>query len=471
MPYCDIEKMIFIIFATVMLYKMNRILPLCLAVCMSFVLGGCADRKSASSESASVRISPSIQTRVSGLYFETGDCIGLSIVGATPGAVENRPMTYSSSQFVDETLTWDDIGSGPVTFTAYYPYVETGLSAGFAVATDQRSGCETSDLLGAVKTEVTPSSSPVPMQFYHLLSQLNIVVNNDTSATVTRVTVSGLVSEAEVDLASLSAVASPSATATDIMAFEESAGQMYRVILVPQSAALTVRVETSDGMTRSKVVSEATLEGGRRYNLSVALTDQSLDMALSGEIGDWVDGGTLVPDDSASNGEDSGNGSQSPDGELVYEGETYATAEVGGMTWMAENLRYLPDASMIGTMVWYPEGGAGQVAELGLLYSLDAVMNGASVQTGLPARGICPPGWHVPSRVELETLVSAASADFITDTGFYNGSSYLASGTSILIGCEASGSGTCWMLKKKANVLSVESVSSDYGVSLRCVKD
>lgn len=456
---------------------MSHISSFCLTVCMSFVLVGCSNRESADTGLSPIRINPSIQTRVSGLYFEPGDCIGLSVAGTTLKPVENLSLTYRNAYFADESLTWNDIGSGPLTFTAYYPYAEAGLSAGFAVATDQRGGCGPSDLLGAVKTDVAPTSEPIHMLFQHLMSQLNIVVNNDSSSSVTKVTVSGFVSEAEVDLVSMSAEASPSAAASDITAYEETAGELYRVILVPQRAPLTVRVETTDGMTRSTTVSDAALEGGRRYNLSIALTDQTLDMALSGEIGDWVDGGTLVPDDpdgekpGGGGGDDSEGGDETPDGDLVYEGETYATAEIGGATWMAENFRYLPDASMIGTLVWYPEGGMAQVAELGLFYSYEAVMNGASAQASLPVRGICPPGWHIPSRVELEALAEAASADFITDAGYYNGSSYIASGTSILIGCEASGDGACWVLKKKLNELSVATVSFDYGVSLRCVKN
>lgn len=454
-----------------MFSKMSQIFPfMCLATCMSLLFLGCSDRTEPDGRSATIRISPSIHTRVSGLYFETGDCIGLTIAPQSGSSLENIPLTYRDTYFTNEALTWGDLGGGPATFTAYYPHTEEGLSGGFSVAADQRGGYAPSDLLGAVAADVAPTSGSVEMLFYHLLSQLNIVVNNDTSASVTQVVVSGFVSEAEVDLPNLTATASPSAVASEVTAFEETAGEMYRVILVPQRASLTVRVETSDGATRSKTLSDAALEGGRRYNLSLQLTDEQLDVALSGEIGDWVDGGSLIPDDPGGEDDPPGGG-ETPDGDLVYEGETYATADVGGVTWMAENYRYVPDASMIGRIIWYPGGDPGRVAEQGLLYSLDAAVNGSSADAAERVRGICPPGWHLPSLAELEALVAVVPADFITDTGYYNGASYLSTGTSILIGGERSGSEMCWAVKKKEGVLSVVSIQSDYGMSMRCVKD
>ena len=105
------------------------------------------------------------------------------------------------------------------------------------------------------------------------------------SASVAEVIVSGFVPTADVDLLNQSATVSQEAAADDIVAFEETRDLSYRVILVPQRAPLTVTVHTVDGNTLTKTVSDAALEGGRRYNLSVTLTDKELDMALSGEIG------------------------------------------------------------------------------------------------------------------------------------------------------------------------------------------
>lgn len=445
-----------------------RLLSHLLALSPILFLAGCSDRF-ANDSSSSIQIAPSILTRVSDLNFDAGDRIGLTIVRSTGNYVENNPLTYQGSSFVDEHLTWYDTGNEPSTFLAYYPYAETGIDGGFSVATDQRSGYASSDLLAAVKKDVTPTSEPVKMVFYHLLSQLDIVVNNDSSTSVAEVIVSGFVPTADVDLLNQSATVSQDAVADDIVAFEETPDLSYRVILVPQRAPLTVTVHTVDGNTLTKTVSDAALEGGRRYNLSVTLTDKELDMALSGEIGSWEDGGTLVPDDSMGERPEGGEDPDVPGSTLEYEGETYATTVVGGMTWMAENLRYVPDATMVGSTIWYPHGRKEDVAESGMLYSYAAVMGGSS-SDALPVQGLCPPGWHVPAKAELETLLAFATVDFISDSGYYMDGSY-PSNVSFLVGCDADGSGNCWVVKKKDRKLSLSSVPVGYGFSLRCVKD
>lgn len=172
------------------------------------------------------------------------------------------------------------------------------------MAADQTGGCASSDLLGAVKRDVKPGSAPVGMVFYHLMSQLTIFLTNNSGATVTSVSVGGLVPTATVDLTVPTAAAKADAAVAEIRAFKEESGTSYRVILVPQQAALTVTVGTSDGKSHSKTVASAQLVSGKQYDMSVTLTKIDMSVSLSGDINDWGEGGSLDGDDGSDDGGD-----------------------------------------------------------------------------------------------------------------------------------------------------------------------
>lgn len=140
---------------------------------------------------------------------------------------------------------------------------------------------------------------------------------------------------ATVDLTVPTAAAKADAAVAEIRAFKEESGTSYRVILVPQQAALTVTVGTSDGKSHSKTVASAQLVSGKQYDMSVTLTKIDMSVSLSGDINDWGEGGSLDGDDG---GDDTGGDTE----ELTYGGDTYPTATIGGQVWMAENLRYKP---------------------------------------------------------------------------------------------------------------------------------
>ena len=275
----------------------------------------------------------------------------------------------------------------PSTLTAYHPYSSAGVPAEFTVAADQTGGCASSDLLGAVKRDVKPGSAPVGMVFYHLMSQLTIFLTNNSGATVTSVSVGGLVPTATVDLTVPTAAAKADAAVAEIRAFKEESGTSYRVILVPQQAALTVTVGTSDGKSHSKTVASAQLISGKQYDMSVTLTKIDMSVSLSGDINDWGEGGSL-------DGDDTGGDT----GELNYGGDTYPTATIGGQVWMAENLRYKPAGASEGTDMWPSEDGLSA----GMLYNY-ATATGSAVTAGdAPVQGICPAGWHIPTAAELD---------------------------------------------------------------------
>lgn len=417
-----------------------------------------------------VKIAPTIQTRVTGLHFDTGDRIGLSIAKGSETYVQNVLMTYDGTAFTAADLLWYNDSNEKSTLTAYHPYSEQGMPAEFSVATDQTSGGASSDLLVAVKKEVTPSSAPVGMLFYHVMSQLTIVLTNNSDAPVTGVTVGGLVPTAVVDFTVPSAAAKSGAAAADVEAFEVTADAAYRAILVPQQATLTVTVATGDGKSRSKTLSSAQLESGRRYDMSVLVTNEEIQISLSGDIGDWEDGGSL----DGSGGGDDGDDSQT----LSYGGVTYRTTTVGETVWMAENLRYVPDEALLTKGIWYPDGNedAEYVREHGMLYSFTVALGGAQVVSGAPVRGICPEGWHVPYIDELQTLAAGPDCGF-TLAGMWNSVSknYVSSAKSgYLMSATTDDGGSSYsalLFYASGGNPSPSSLPAGNGVSLRCVKD
>lgn len=443
---------------------MRKILFMALAV---LIAAGCAESEKGT---LCVKIAPAIRTRVTGLHFDTGDRIGLTISKGSAPYAENVPMTYDGTAFTASGLSWyNDLNEKSV-LTAYYPYAEGGRPDEFTVSSDQTQGNGPSDLLAAVKTDVTPVSAPVGMIFYHVMSQLTIVVSNSSSAVVTGVSVGGLVPTAEIDYSMPKAAAKSGVAAAEVKACEVKPGATYRAILVPQQAALTVTVTTDDGRSLTKTLSSAQLESGRRYDMSVLVTNEEIQISLSGDIGDWEDGGSL----DGSGGGDDGDDSQT----LSYGGVTYRTTTVGETVWMAENLRYVPDEALLTKGIWYPDGNedAEYVREHGMLYSFTVALGGAQVVSGAPVRGICPEGWHVPYIDELQTLAAGPDCGF-TLAGMWNSVSknYVSSAKSgYLMSATTDDGGSSYsalLFYASGGNPSPSSLPAGNGVSLRCVKD
>ena len=109
-------------------------------------------------------------------------------------------------------------------------------------------------------------------------------------------------------------------------------------------------------------------------------------------------------------------------GEFVdgRDGKRYRTTEIGGATWMAENLDYADSAetaSLLGRS-WCFGDDPAYCAVGGRLYTWAAAMDSAvtgcgyGVSCGLSGkvRGICPEGWHLPDSAEWRSLAVAVSS-------------------------------------------------------------
>lgn len=104
------------------------------------------------------------------------------------------------------------------------------------------------------------------------------------------------------------------------------------------------------------------------------------------------------------------------------DGKTYKTVVIGTQTWMAENLNY-SDSTNYPSMKrrnWCYSNSLDSCAKYGRLYTWSATMdsvgtfstngkgcgNGKNCSPTYPVRGICPEGWHLPTKEEFETLIS-----------------------------------------------------------------
>ncbi|MGN0007785.1 MAG: FISUMP domain-containing protein [Alistipes sp.] len=131
------------------------------------------------------------------------------------------------------------------------------------------------------------------------------------------------------------------------------------------------------------------------------------------------------------NNDDNGETPKDPT-KLVYGGVTYNLITLAdGNTWMAENLRYIPEGKTVSddptdatTGIWYPYTFDGtncvaatddaSVSKLGLLYNAVTAFNIENISADNSAsvsgiQGICPDGWHIPTFEELLNLVGKSS--------------------------------------------------------------
>ena len=197
-------------------------------------------------------------------------------------------------------------------------------------------------------------------------------------------------------------------------------------------------------------------------------------------------------------------------GELIddRDGQTYKTVKIGDQVWMAENLNY-----ETGNSYCYNNNSAN-CAKYGRLYTWAATMDSVgewstngkgcgyekTCSPTYPVRGICPEGWHLPSKTEFETLFTAvggqdSAGTALKSTGgwFNDGNDTDAFGFSALPAGDRGSNGGCnyeglnayfWSSTEydsnyAYNVLLYVNIdyaylnygNKDYGFSVRCLKD
>ena len=462
------------------------------AATMSLALLAACDRQHLRHDGDfAIVIDPTV-TRASEMSFDSGDRIGVTIIRDSDQSayISNAEFTSDGSIFSSGALWYN--GNQSSSIRAYYPYSAEGEPTLFTVQSDQRDeGYTLSDFMTASRSGVVPTSGAVPMVFRHKLAKINIYIENLSSGNVAEVGILSCGTTATVDVAAGSAEACESGDRADITAHETVAGAEYNAVIPPQRAALTFYVELDDGSVRRAArMAEAEFVGGRQFTARITLTDIKIYVQMSGEIEAWGDNTDLTPDDS---GNDS-PGDSGTKGSVSWGGVDYPTVTLAnGDTWIAANLRYLPDgksastATNDGSGVWYPCNSglkaltdSASVEQYGYLYSPETAHAGVPKTGDAAVRGICPDGWHLPTLTEFEALKAAyATPQELLDSelGIRLGSGINPAGDYVygdcyLWGSSANSNGTYYFIVKSGSKLKYdENYHNTFGASVRCVRD
>lgn len=95
------------------------------------------------------------------------------------------------------------------------------------------------------------------------------------------------------------------------------------------------------------------------------------------------------------------------------DGKSYLIVPMGSQRWMGSNLRYrdsVQTPNLVGNTWCYYDYESYCSGPNGVLYSWTAAMDlpddvkADTVKFTLPHRGVCPEGWHVPSKADWDTL-------------------------------------------------------------------
>ena len=198
------------------------------------------------------------------------------------------------------------------------------------------------------------------------------------------------------------------------------------------------------------------------------------------------------------------------------DGQIYRTVEIGGQTWMAENLNYADSSTILSLKGrnWCYNNKPEICTETGRLYTWSAAIDsiglynggrgvncGYSTTCSLPAKvqGICPSGWHLPTYAEWDILFKEVGGPSIAgkilksqrgwsdggngtdNVGFsavpvgeyvYEGFGNDGKGTTFLSATEAEGRYAYIMYLRATNDdARMADDGKHYGYSVRCIKD
>lgn len=387
-----------------------------------------------------VRINPTIanpaltpsgkSTRATDTDFELGDRVGLRVTMNADGSqfVDNKLMSFDGTDFKTDGFLWYEDVNATSTLLAYYPYVEgAAIPTEFSVLADQGGANYTaSDLIVAVKTGVKPTKSATAMTFKHKMARIVIRVTNESGFNVTGIVVKGAAGTGVLDPETGAFAVKEGAEALDVTA-NKASETVYYALLVPQNGVkLEVTVSTADGKKRTQTLGVTDLKSGENRGMDCNVQEADIQVKFTGAIAGWEDGDELLPD---------GEGTiEVPT--VEWGGVKYKIITLkDGRTWMAENLRYVPEGKNVeknfandGDGIWYPivavydsssskYAGAvstetSAVESNGYLYSLAAAMKVDAITEENSAtfegkQGICPDGWHIPTKTEFDALIAA----------------------------------------------------------------
>ena len=125
-----------------------------------------------------------------------------------------------------------------------------------------------------------------------------------------------------------------------------------------------------------------------------------------------------------------------------FEGNSYTTVQIGSQCWLKKSLRtthyadgteipMVDSTSYTEPLRYMPNNSTSYVSAYGYLYNWAAVMHGESSSNGSVSgvQGICPTGWHVPSKVECSQLNNYVGNNYACNNNYYSIGKALSSKT------------------------------------------
>lgn len=203
--------------------------------------------------------------------FDDRDNIGVYVITLGTVWANNVLFTQTDGVFIgSQGEKWYNNTLATATIVAYYPYMD-GMSADstgfissiqFSVQANQKTAenFKKSDLRGVVINNVKPSSSPVSVNFKHLLSRLDVqIVCEDEAAVVEKIEIEGL--STSISFVGGREVQNPQVQKT-VIPYSASDNKACMAILPPQSGTAKVKVTLSGGVTKEADL-DVTLNGGK----------------------------------------------------------------------------------------------------------------------------------------------------------------------------------------------------------------
>ena len=372
-----------------------------------------------------------IITKATEVNFETGDKIGLTVVaeGASENYATNECLGFADNVFSGDLDWYADIYT-KANLYAYYPYSAEGTPAAYFTVYDQTAGIGAADFMYASKTGVLPTMNSVAMVFKHMMTKLVVNVENQSGAEIESIGIEGTPRATGLDLVNMTLTdfegELPEESTGPVMAYEASDGKTWQAIVIPHSNAMSIVITLSNRKVLTQPLAAMTLKSGGQYTINARVLPDNAIVSASGEIQNWTDEGEIGFEGEGSS-EDLPVTFAEYDGYFEYDGVRYKTVTLAdGNTWMAENLRFIPRGRTVSidpavdAGIWYPGANATKTADpalaetLGLLYDAATVFGVSEITADNAAtfegcQGICPPGWHVPSVVEMTGLVGYCS--------------------------------------------------------------
>lgn len=248
------------------------------------------------------------ESRATETSFENGDVAGVYVSESSRpleiagNILNNEPLTYDGKIW-DPTrkLYWND---GTYNIVGYYPYLEiigSTTDLYFKVENDQRAAekgsmnaYEKSDFLYASSRNVASSSSPVEMQFRHLLSKLTIrlIKGEDYEGEIPEtalVQIHNTVPSSTIDLESGIATKYKYGERETIIARQETTTS-YSAILVPQRLENRVPlVEVIMNGVSYLYEGKFVFKPGVHHILNLVIEDnpEKIKIEIGGEIVGW----------------------------------------------------------------------------------------------------------------------------------------------------------------------------------------